>query len=63
MLSSQSNLVTKILREAVLLYQDEKYDEAVLKYLILAEAGVEIAQYNLAWLCEEFSSEVCKVAG
>ena len=61
MLSSQSSLVTKMMREAVLLFQDADYDRAALQYLILAEAGVEMAQYNLAWLCQEFSSEVLTV--
>lgn len=57
-LSDQSNYVTRMMREAVKSYQDEKYDDALLKYLILAEAGVEMAQYNLGWLCQEFSNEI-----
>ena len=57
-LSDQSNYVTRMMREAVKSYQDGKYDDAFLKYLILAEAGVEMAQYNLGWLCQEFPHEV-----
>lgn len=57
-LSGQSNYVTRRLREAVKLYQDGNYDKAFMEYLILAEAGVEMAQYNVGWLCQEFPEEV-----
>ena len=42
-------------------YQDGGYDQAFLEYLVLAEADVEMAQYNLGWLCQEFQDEVCIV--
>jgi len=57
-LSDQSNYVTRTMRQAVKSYQDGKYDDAFLEYLILAEAGVEMAQYNLGWLCQEFGHEI-----
>lgn len=57
-LSGQSNYITRIMRDAAQAYQDGKYDHAFLKYLVLAEAGVEMAQYNLGWLCQEFSNEI-----
>jgi hypothetical protein len=59
-LSGQSNYVTHLMREAAQAYQDGKYDSAFLEYLVVAEAGVEMAQYNLGWLCQEFSDEVMK---
>ena len=46
------------MREAVEFYQDGKYDDAFLEYLILAESGIEMAQYNLGWLCQQFPFEV-----
>ena len=58
LLSGQSNIVTKHMREAALEYQAGRYNSAALKYLVLAEAGEEMAQYNLAWLCQEFPDQV-----
>jgi len=57
-LSGQSNYVTHLMREAAQAYQDSKYDSAFLEYLVVAEAGVEMAQYNLGWLCQEYSDEI-----
>ncbi|XP_063680734.1 protein sel-1 homolog 3-like [Bolinopsis microptera] len=57
-LSDQSNYVTRLMREAVKSYQDGKYDDAFLEYLILAESGIEMAQYNLGWLCQQFPFEI-----
>ena len=34
--------------------QEGRYDDSFLSYIELAEAGVEEAQYNAAWLCQEF---------
>ena len=62
-LSGQSNYVTRLMREAVTYYQDGRYDDAFLEYLVLAEADIEIAQYNLGWLCQEFQHEVCTTCG
>ncbi|KAL5258921.1 hypothetical protein ACHWQZ_G009404 [Mnemiopsis leidyi] len=57
-LSGQSNYVTRLMREAVTYYQDGRYDDAFLEYLVLAEADIEMAQYNLGWLCQEFQHEI-----
>ena len=58
MLSMQSSVVTRLMREAVKHFQAGRYEQSSLGYLILAEAGVEMAQYNLAWLCQEYGEEV-----
>lgn len=59
-LSGQSTIVTRLLREATQTFQAGKYEAAALQYIVLAEVGVEVAQYNLAWLCQEYGHEVRK---
>lgn len=58
MLSRQSSVVTKLMRESVKHFQAGRYEQSAFGYLILAEAGVEMAQYNLAWLCQEYGVEI-----
>eukprot|EP00116_Pleurobrachia_bachei_P009972 sb/3470234/ len=53
-LAIQSNVVTKLHRVAQALFEDGEHDKALLLYLTAAEAGIEMSQYNVAWLCQEF---------
>jgi len=53
-LSGSSTTVTKLMKKGVKLFQEGSYDAAFLNYIVLAEAGIEEAQYNVAWLCQEF---------
>ncbi|XP_076840084.1 protein sel-1 homolog 3 [Brachyhypopomus gauderio] len=40
------------IREALKAYQQGSWDEALVKYAMIAETGLVVAQYNAAYLCE-----------
>nr|KAI8747319.1 protein sel-1-like protein 3 [Biomphalaria glabrata] len=51
-IGEKTSLLGRPLRDAVLAYRNQNYDLAVFLYLMLADAGLEVASFNLAYLCE-----------
>ncbi|XP_075050856.1 protein sel-1 homolog 3 [Mixophyes fleayi] len=53
--AEQNGNIGLIIRKAVNAYLDGSINEAFLNFVLTAEAGVEMSQTNLAYLCEERS--------
>ncbi|KAM4048831.1 protein sel-1 homolog 3 [Anomaloglossus baeobatrachus] len=53
MVAEQNGNIGLLIRKAVNAYLDGALDEAFLNFLLTAEAGVEMSQTNVAYLCEE----------
>ncbi|KAM4708188.1 protein sel-1 homolog 3 [Discoglossus pictus] len=51
--AEQNGYLGRVIREALDSYLDGSFQEALLYYTLTAEAGVEMSQTNLAYLCEE----------
>ncbi|XP_026854424.2 protein sel-1 homolog 3 isoform X1 [Electrophorus electricus] len=52
MVSEKNGHLGFTIREALKAYQQGSLDEALLKYAMLAETGLVVAQFNAAYLCE-----------
>ncbi|XP_044139741.1 protein sel-1 homolog 3-like isoform X1 [Bufo gargarizans] len=51
--AEQNGNIGLVIRKAVNAYLDGTLDEAFLNFILTAEAGVEMSQTNVAYLCEE----------
>ncbi|KAH9509263.1 Protein sel-1 3 [Bulinus truncatus] len=51
--AEKNSLLGRPLRDAVLAFRDSNYDLSVFLYLMLADVGLEVASFNLAYLCEQ----------
>ncbi|KAM8939526.1 protein sel-1 homolog 3 [Pelodytes ibericus] len=51
--AEQNGLIGHVIRKALNAYLDGFQNEALLYYTLAAEAGIEVAQTNVAYLCEE----------
>ncbi|XP_066429312.1 protein sel-1 homolog 3 [Eleutherodactylus coqui] len=51
--AEQNGNIGLVIRKAVNAYLDGALDEAFLNFILTAEAGVEMSQSNVAYLCEE----------
>ncbi|CAH2299938.1 sel-1 homolog 3 [Pelobates cultripes] len=51
--AEQNGLIGHVIRKALNAFLDGSLNEAFLYYALTAEAGIEVAQTNLAYICEE----------
>uniref|UniRef100_A0A6I8QC19 Sel-1 suppressor of lin-12-like 3 n=1 Tax=Xenopus tropicalis TaxID=8364 RepID=A0A6I8QC19_XENTR len=51
--AEQNGHIGHVIRRALNAYLDRSLHESVLNYILTAEAGVEVSQTNMAYLCEE----------
>ncbi|XP_059157018.1 protein sel-1 homolog 3-like isoform X2 [Physella acuta] len=52
-IAEKNGNLAKPLRNAINAYRDENYDLALYLYMQLADTGLEVASFNLAYLCEQ----------
>ncbi|XP_028658000.1 protein sel-1 homolog 3 [Erpetoichthys calabaricus] len=52
-ISEDNGYLGFITRQALNSYLEGSWSESLLNYLLIAEAGIEVAQFNVAYLCEQ----------
>ena len=51
--AEQNPVLGKVLVKGVRAYREAKWPQALLYYMLAADAGLEVGNFNLAYLCEE----------
>lgn len=52
-IAEKNSGLAKPLRDAINAYRDDNHELAMYLYLLLADTGLEVASFNLAYLCEQ----------
>ncbi|CAH1794122.1 unnamed protein product [Owenia fusiformis] len=59
-IAEQNPAIGKVLRSALMAYKEGNWEVALLFYMMAADVGLEVANFNLAHLCEEHQGEIAQ---